>query len=238
MNMMMMMMIMCTYKIASLKAGQVIKRHKWREEYCWTEAMAFRLKTLHLALLMTFMAFQCHAAPLEANDCQDAFSRLKSIMSVLILQTEHLLREYMAFHGLNFLPTKMPDYAVKGFNFSEQLQDIYSQNVVFNQHIQKVEHYQIEDWGNPENVAEPLYEVKGSFRSHTAILIQMAQQLYPEVVLTTVQPQHEIHNHGWAKKSYGRKVIVGLKNWLANVQKVLEVTQGPCDNHTAEAQQA
>uniref|UniRef100_A0A3Q2YGV3 Uncharacterized protein n=1 Tax=Hippocampus comes TaxID=109280 RepID=A0A3Q2YGV3_HIPCM len=133
------------------------------------------------------------------------------------------------------VPPNVPNYTVRGSNFSEQLQDIYAHNVVFNLHIDKVKEYQIADWGNPINVAEPLNQVKWSLFSQTNMLVLLAQRIDPEVALTTVEPPHQSHNHSWAKKSYGWKVIVGLKDWLAEVNKVLKAAQEPCDNHIDEA---
>lgn len=141
----------------------------------------------------------------------------------------------MTFQGLSGPPPNVPDYTVRGSNFSEQLQDIYAHNVVLNKHIDKVKEYQIVNWGNPIKVAEPLNQVKGSLFSQTKMLVLLAQRVYPEVALTMVEPPHQSHNHSWAKKSYGWKVIVGLKDWLAEVNKVLEATQEPCENHIDEA---
>ncbi|XP_019741323.1 uncharacterized protein LOC109525328 [Hippocampus comes] len=198
-------------------------------------APALKRLLLHSALLVTLVALQCRPALLAAISCQDAFSRLKLITLTLGLETDHLLDEYMAFHGLSGVPPNVPNYTVRGSNFSEQLQDIYAHNVVFNLHIDKVKEYQIADWGNPINVAEPLNQVKWSLFSQTNMLVLLAQRIDPEVALTTVEPPHQSHNHSWAKKSYGWKVIVGLKDWLAEVNKVLKAAQEPCDNHIDEA---
>ncbi|XP_077378087.1 uncharacterized protein LOC144019125 [Festucalex cinctus] len=201
--------------------------------------MASTLKTtLHSALLVTLVAVQCRPALLAAITCLDAFSTfsaLKSITSMLGTATEHLLDDYMSFHGLSGLPSNVPNYTARGSNFSEQLQDIYAHNKLFHLNITTVEGYQIEDWGNPANVAEPLTQVKGSLLNQGNILKHLAQQLYPEVALTTVEPPHQVLNHSWDKKSYGWKVIVGLKNWLEDVSQVLDAARGPCGNNPAEA---
>ncbi|XP_051925061.1 uncharacterized protein LOC127602759 [Hippocampus zosterae] len=198
-------------------------------------APALKRLLLHSALLVTLVALRCRPALLAAISCPYAFSRLKLITLTLSLETEHLLDEYMAFQGLSGVPSNVPDYTVRGSNFSEQLQDIYARNVLFKLHIKKVTEYQIEDWGNPINVAEPLNQVAYSLFSQTNMLVLLTQRLYPEVALTTVEPPHLSHNHSWPKKSYGWNVIVGLKYWLAEVNKVLQAAQELCDNHVDEA---
>ncbi|XP_061134910.1 uncharacterized protein LOC133154313 [Syngnathus typhle] len=199
--------------------------------------MASALKRLlHFALLVTLLVPECRPAPLADISCQDDFSTLINIVNTLGAQAAHLLDEYMVFHGLSGEPPNVPDYAVMGSNFFEQLQDIYAKNVLFQLHLAKVEKYQNEDWGNPRNVAEPLDQVKGNLMFSSAILMKLARQVQPEVELATEEPPHETHDHSWAKKSYGWKVIAGLKNWVADVNRVLKVMQAPCNNRINETE--
>ncbi len=135
------------------------------------------------------------------------------------------------FHKLTTngsVPDDVPDSTVSGINISAKLQDIYIKNGLFQFHISKVKEYLEGLWGNPQSVAGPLLRIKGGLPNHLtkikAILIHIDMPLP-----TTATPPQLSHNHNYAKKEYGRNVIVRLKDWLTQVQQVIEEVS-ECDN--------
>lgn len=117
------------------------------------------------------------------------------------------------------VPDECPNSTISGTNISEQLQDIYIKNELFEVHILKVKDYQENTWGNPESVAVPLSHVKGNLVFHLTKIknILMNNNSLP----TKPTPPHLSHNDDYAKKVYGWGVIVTLEDWLTQVSRVL-----------------
>ncbi|XP_061773408.1 uncharacterized protein LOC133563318 [Nerophis ophidion] len=185
------------------------------------------------ALFLTLVALQWRPALLHAIPCQDVLDTLKSVTALLGFETKLLLQEYKLFHGLTKVtPSKVPDASVVGADFPEQLQDIFAKSVQYSRRMEYVEQYQTQDWGNPESVGQVLRRVKFGLYSQTNLLRVLARQVQPEVLLATEEPPPPSDNHGYAKKMYGLRAIVGLRDWLTRVLQTLQEARQVCHDQT------
>lgn len=124
------------------------------------------------------------------------------------------------------VPDDVPDSTISGINISEKLRDIYIKNGLFHFHISKVKQYLEELWGNPASFAR---HIKGGLSNHSAQIKTILKNIDPEMPLPTMPPPPQLsHDRDYAKKVYGWGVIVRLKEWLTQVQQVLQEIKG-CD---------
>ncbi|KAK9522205.1 hypothetical protein VZT92_018684 [Zoarces viviparus] len=159
-------------------------------------------------------------APTPANTNWDLDST-KLLTSLLILEANELLEEYMGFHGPVdvSVPDDVPDSSMSGVTIIEKLQDIYIKGVLFYLHISKVEEYQKGSWSDSKSVLGPLSRVKGNLVNHVAKIKTMLINI--DSLPTTPAPPQWSHDLDYAKRVYGGGVIVALKDWLPQVLQAL-----------------
>lgn len=138
--------------------------------------------------------------------------------------------DFHKLHTTDSVPDDVPDSTISGINITEKLQDIYIKNGLFDFHISKVKEYVEELWGMPESVARLLLHIKGRLPHHLDKIKKILININPKTPLPTTPPPPQLsHSHNYIKKVYGSGVIVRLKDWLTQVEQVLEEVKG-CDN--------